>query len=231
MSGWKRMDGQRMRGGKTTDYHVVAVLISFLDLRLEPNLWSIIQPACNYERCCSISARKSKIQDVGKAPPFFFFCLFARGIHTVSQRPAWGDSQVWILQWASVMTAEVQNVAAELIRSPTGARGWGSRGSAAAGGPWRHWERAASEGQLDAASGDNREGMKPPESSSYLPDATKETTVGKGDEARSGPGGMARRRRWEEAFRFGLKLKNWHLCAKKMRWIKVFFLLELHFMR
>lgn len=66
---------------KTTDYHVVAVLISFLDFRLKPNLRSIIQPACNYERCCSISARKSEIQDVGKTLFFFklfffFFCLW-----------------------------------------------------------------------------------------------------------------------------------------------------------
>lgn len=42
--------------------------------------------------------------------------------------------------------------------------------------------------------------MKPPESSSYLPNATKETTVGKEDEAQSEPGGMARRRNVEKHF-------------------------------
>lgn len=67
---------------KTTDYHVVAVLVAVLDVRLNPNLRSIIQPARNYERRCCISARKSKIQDVGKAPFFCFFflvfCFFAR---------------------------------------------------------------------------------------------------------------------------------------------------------
>lgn len=57
-------------------------------------------------------------------------------------------------------------------------------------------------GQLDAASGYNREGMKPPESSSYLPSETKETTVGKGDEAQRDPEGW---RGGDLKERFGLK--------------------------
>lgn len=142
---------------KTTGYHVVAVLVSFLDLRLNPNLRSIIQPACNYERCCSISARKSAIQDVGKALFEFF------------------------LPWKSVESMLFRNVQREvihtsgclsgfLIRAPTSTgagQGGGLRGPAAAGGPCRLWERAASGGQLDAASGHKREGMKPPEASCY----------------------------------------------------------------
>lgn len=44
--------------------------------------------------------------------------------------------------------------------------------------------------------------MKPPESSCYLALATKETTVGKEDEAQSETKGMARRRRHAGAFWF-----------------------------
>lgn len=73
--------------------------------------------------------------------------------------------------------------ASALIRAPTSTRAGALRGPA--GGPWRLWERAASEGQLDAAPGYKGEGMKPPESSCYLDLATKETTVGKEDEAQS----------------------------------------------
>lgn len=145
MLGWKRMDGQRMRGRKQP---IMWWLSSFqvLDLRLEPNLRSIIPPACNYERC-SISARKSIIQDVGKVSFIVcvFFCLWKSEESTLF-RNVQHDSHVWMLQRVSV-----------LIRAPAGSRAEVCKGlqPPAAAGLWRLWERAAGPGQLDAAPGHN----------------------------------------------------------------------------
>lgn len=96
-------------------------------------------------------------------------------------------------------------------------QGGGWRGTGA--GPCRRWERAASEGQLDAASGYKREGMRPPESSCYVALATKETTVGREDEAQSGTGGAVRWRRHGGAFWLGCN-EEIQLGFTSMYWIK-----------